>query len=51
VTLAIPVGAAPGDYLVEVGMYRAVDLARCLTLNEDDVLVDRVVLGTVRVEP
>jgi hypothetical protein len=51
VTLAIPVGAAPGDYLVEVGMYRAADLARCLTLNDDGVPVDRVVLGAVRVEP
>jgi hypothetical protein len=51
VTLGIPAGAAPGDYLVEVGMYRAADLARCLTLNDDGVPVDRVVLGAVRVEP
>jgi hypothetical protein len=51
VTLAIPVDAAPGDYLVEVGMYRAADLARCLTLNGDGVPVERMVLGAVRVEP
>jgi hypothetical protein len=51
VTLEIPADAAPGDYLVEVGMYRAADLARCLTLNDDGVPVDRVVLGAVRVEP
>jgi hypothetical protein len=31
-------------------MYRAEDLARCLILGED-ALVDRVVLGTVRVQP
>jgi hypothetical protein len=51
VILGIPGNATPGDYLVEVGMYRAADLARCLTLNGDGVPVDRVVLGTVRVEP
>jgi hypothetical protein len=51
VILEIPVDAAPGDYLVEVGMYRAADLARCLTLNVDGEPVDRVVLGAVRVEP
>ena len=51
VTLEIPAGVAPGDYLVEVGMYRAADLARCLTLNGDGAPVERVVLGTVRVEP
>jgi hypothetical protein len=51
VTLTVPAGAAPGDYIVEVGMYRAADLAKCLTLNHQDELVDRVVLGTVRVGP
>ena len=51
VTLEIPAGAASGDYLVEVGMYRAADLARCLTFNDDGVPMDRVVLGAVRVEP
>jgi hypothetical protein len=51
VTLTIPADATPGDYTVEVGMYRADDLARILTLNEDSAPVDRVVLGTVRIEP
>jgi hypothetical protein len=32
-------------------MYRAEDLARILTLNGDGVPVDRIVLGTVRIEP
>jgi hypothetical protein len=34
-----------------VGMYRAEDLARALTLNQDGVPVDRVMLGTVRIRP
>ncbi len=49
VTLVVPADTLPGDYTVEVGMYRAEDLARALTLDGDDVLVDRVVLGTVHV--
>jgi hypothetical protein len=51
VTLIVPVGTAPGEYLVEVGMYRASDLARCLTLDPEGLPVERVVLGVVRVEP
>ena len=51
VTLAMPASASPGDYVVEVGMYRAADLARCMTLDEDGTPVDRIVLGVVRVEP
>jgi hypothetical protein len=51
VTLMVPADAAPGDYTVEVGMYRSQDLARALTLDGEDLLVDRVVLGTVRVVP
>jgi hypothetical protein len=51
VTLRIPADATPGDYVVEVGMYRAEDLARALTLNADNELVERVILGTVQVEP
>jgi hypothetical protein len=51
VTLTIPSEIGPGDYTVEVGMYRAEDLARVLTLNADGSPVDRVVLGTVRIEP
>ena len=51
VDLFVPAGTAPGEYLIEVGMYRAGDLARCLTLDQDGLPVERVVLGTVRVEP
>jgi hypothetical protein len=51
VTLAVPGDARAGEYAVEVGMYRAGDLARCLTLDQDGVPVKRMILGTVRVEP
>jgi hypothetical protein len=51
VVLAVPVGAPAGDYTVEVGMYRAADLATCLTFDRDGALVDRLELGTVRIEP
>jgi hypothetical protein len=51
VTLDVPGDTPPGEYFVEVGMYRAEDLARALTLNSEGVPMDRVVLGTVRVEP
>jgi hypothetical protein len=51
VALAVPAGAPAGDYTVEAGMYRAVDLATCLTFDRDGALVDRLVLGTVRIEP
>ena len=49
VTLAVPGHLPAGEYTVEVGMYRAADLARCLTLDQDGAPVSRVVLGTVRV--
>ena len=51
VTLAVPVDAPPGEYAVEVGMYRAADLARCLTLDRDGAPVGQVALGTVRIGP
>ena len=51
VTLAVPVDAPPGEYAVEVGMYRAADLARCLTLDRDGAPVGQVVLGTVHIGP
>ncbi len=51
VTLTIPASAPPGDYVVEAGMYRAADLARCLTLDKDGTPVDRILLGVVHVEP
>jgi len=48
--LPIPARTPPGEYTVEVGMYRAEDLARCLLLGADGELLDRVVLQ-VRIEP
>jgi hypothetical protein len=51
VTLIVPPETPPGDYTVEVGMYRAGDLARALTLNAGGVPVDRVEIGRVRVGP
>jgi hypothetical protein len=51
VALDVPSDAPSGEYLVEVGMYRALDLARCLTFSRDGALLERVVLGTVKVEP
>jgi hypothetical protein len=51
VTLSVPADLSPGEYNVEAGMYRAQDLARCLTLNAEGKPVDRVVLGTVQVVP
>jgi hypothetical protein len=51
VAIAVPADVAPGDYTLEVGMYRAEDLARCLTLDKDGAPVDRIVLGTVRIGP
>ena len=49
VTLTIPADTPPGDYTVEVGMYRARDLVRCLTLDADGAPLERVELGRVRV--
>ena len=49
VTLALPGDLPAGEYMVEVGVYRATDLARCLTLDRDGAPVSRVMLGTVRV--
>ena len=51
VTLTIPANTPPGDYRVEVGMYRAEDLARCLTLDADGQPIPQIVLGTVQEEP
>jgi len=50
ISLPIPASTSPGDYTVEVGMYRAEDLAPCLLLDADGGLLDRVVLQ-VRIEP
>jgi hypothetical protein len=51
VILAVPEGLPGGEYAVEAGMYRAADLARCLTLGADGALLERVALGAVQVEP
>ncbi|MBN1659254.1 MAG: hypothetical protein JXA93_12675 [Anaerolineae bacterium] len=51
VTLQVPAGLEAGEYRVEVGMYRAADLARCLTLDRDGRLIHSITLGTVRVAP
>ena len=49
VTLALPGDLPAGEYAVEAGMYRAADLARCLTLDRDGTPVSRVGLGNVRI--
>jgi hypothetical protein len=51
VTLLVPDNTPSGEYAVEVGMYRAGDLARALTLDGEGAPRDRVILGTVRVGP
>jgi hypothetical protein len=51
VTLAVPGGLASGDYAVVAGMYRAEDLARCLTLDAGGRPTAEVLLGTVRIGP
>jgi hypothetical protein len=50
VMLAIPADVHAGEYIVEVGMYRAADLARCLTLDREGTVVREVVLGTVHLK-
>jgi hypothetical protein len=50
ISLPIPAGVLPGEYTVEVGMYRAEDLARALLFGADGALLDRVVLQ-VHIEP
>ena len=44
VTLAVPGDLPAGEYAVEVGMYRAADLARCLTLDQAGAPVGQVCL-------
>lgn len=51
VTLDVPANLAQGEYRVVVGMYRAEDLARCLTLNAGGRPVAELDLGPVRIEP
>jgi hypothetical protein len=51
VTLTLPSDLPPGLYTVEVGMYRAQDLATCLLFNATGELVDRVIAGPIRIDP
>lgn len=51
VTLTVPGDLVAGEYTVEVGMYRAADLARCLTLDRDGAPLGQITLGMVRVGP
>ena len=51
VMLDLPADAPPGEYRLVAGMYRAGDLARCLTLDAEGQPVDQVFLGTVRIGP
>jgi hypothetical protein len=51
VDLLVPGDASAGDYTLEAGMYRAEDLARCLTLNGEGMPLDRILLGAVHIEP
>jgi hypothetical protein len=51
IVLDMPVDLPPGDYTVEAGMYRAGDLARCLTLDAGGSPLERLILGVVHVEP
>jgi hypothetical protein len=51
VSLPVAAETPPGEYRLVAGMYRAADLARCLTLGVDGQLIPEILLGTVRVEP
>lgn len=51
VTLSVPLGLKPGLYTVEAGMYRAQDLARCLTLSVEGELRDQLTLGVLQIGP
>jgi hypothetical protein len=51
IVLMVPSDTPPGDYTVQVGMYRAADLAQALTLDLDGQPTEQIVLGTVHVEP
>lgn len=51
IRLSIPAGTPAGEYRLVAGMYRAEDLARCLTLDAGGRPIPEILLGTVRVEP
>ena len=50
--LAVDPGAPGGDYILEIGMYEEGTAQRLSVLNEEGQAVgDRILLGTVRIEP
>lgn len=51
VTLSVPADTPPGRYTVAAGLYRAVDLAAALTLDEQGRPLPSLVLGTVEIRP
>ena len=51
IRLSIPADTPAGEYCLVAGMYRAEDLARCLTLDAGGRPIPEILLGTVRVEP
>ena len=51
IVLSIPAEAPAGEYRLVAGMYRAGDLARCLTLDAEGRPTAEIDLGTVRVAP
>jgi hypothetical protein len=51
VPLDVPADVPPGNYRLVAGMYRAADLARCLTLDDEGQPVAEVTLSMVRIGP
>lgn len=47
--LALPPDVPPGAYAVEVGLYRASDMATAMTLGADGLPLPRLVVGRVKV--
>jgi hypothetical protein len=47
-TLTLPAGASPGAYRVEVGLYRANDLAPALTLDEEGQAAPRLLSQRIK---
>jgi hypothetical protein len=48
-SLALPASAMPGRYTVEVGLYRAADLAPAMLLDAQGSPVSKVVVGSIKV--
>lgn len=47
--LTLPPDLSPGRYTVEVGLYRAGDLAPAMTLNEQGLPVPKIIVDTIKV--